>query len=205
MKSIIFDYWHNFDRTYFGKKWSADLICNVEKSLNKNTCDHTFKFTNEYFETQFIIKKIFQFWLHRYNCCDCEVLINLNWRDGLDWKNEPDSYKIDYSKKIIKYKDGIEVDLRFYNNGLKEGEILRSKKEISIETADGKILNTFVTGEKFRVLMKDPTIGNYGRIQLISLNSSNEIYNSICYEDDNEIFDELEIINSPKPETRQTT
>ena len=200
MKNLLIDYWHNFDRTYFGQKWGADLKASLEKSLEENECDHTHTFTNQFFRKRFI-SRLFQLWVKKYNCCDCEVLMNLSWRDGLHWKSEPEPFTVDYSKKIMKYKDGRVVDLRFYENGLKHGDILVLKNDKTIKSVDGETLRKFLPGEKFKVLMKDPSVGYYGRVQLVCLSKTNDDYNLLMYDDNNDIFNELEYMDSSHQKT----
>ena len=189
MRNTTKGYWHNFDRTYFGIKWSKDLSRYLEQNLENEECGHTLKYTNEFFSKRFFVKRILQLWIYSQYCCDCEALINTSWRDDLDWREELEEYKI--LENHIVYKDGTWVDLRLYKNGLKAGNLLKLKTDFYQRNLDGDVFNHFPKGDLFVVMNMDPAVGYKNRIILLNTKQSR----SIKLNDDYQIFDKFERVD----------
>jgi len=195
MRNLIYDYWDNFDRTFFGNKWGKDLTVYLEQKMADKECDHTFKYTNDFFSKRFSIKRIYQLWIYNHYCCDCEIIINTNWRDGLDWRSEPEEFKVNNLDNYLIYRDGTKLDLRLYKNGLKQGNILKLIKEIPVKDLDGNLLNTITRGTLFRVLPMEYSSWDFGKVQLVSMGDPVE---SLRYDDDEKIFEEMELLDAVK-------
>lgn len=192
-KNLIKDYYENYDCTFFGKKWGKDLVCYLEDNMKDKACDHTFKYTNDFFSKRFFIKRIFKFWIYNHYACDCEVLINTKWRDDLDWRSEPPEFKVNYLDQYLVYKDGTKINLKVYKNGLKYRNILKILNDKHITNLDNEIVKTFPKDTLFMVFPMDYSIGHFGYVNLMSLDGSRH---SLYYSDDDKIFDEFQLIDS---------